>query len=66
MEIGILGVGHIGKTLTRRLSAAGHDVKVANSRGPHTSEADALPSSGRAVTAAEAAADVDVMLLSMP
>ncbi|MGW0570836.1 MULTISPECIES: NAD(P)-binding domain-containing protein [Streptomyces] len=56
----------MGKTLTRRLSAAGHDVKVANSRGPHTSEADALSSGWRSVTAAEAAADVDVMLLSMP
>ncbi|WP_213089780.1 NAD(P)-binding domain-containing protein [Streptomyces tauricus] len=55
MEIGTSGVGHIGKTLTQRLSAAGHAVKVANSRGPHTIEADALPSGGRAVTAAEAA-----------
>ena len=34
MKIGILGVGHIGKTLAQRFSAAGHDVKVANSRGP--------------------------------
>ena len=33
MNIGILGTGHIGKTLARKLSAAGHDVKVANSRG---------------------------------
>ncbi len=66
MKIGILGVGHIGKTLTQRLSAAGHDVKVANSRGPHTIEADALSSGGRAVTAAEAVADVDVVILSIP
>ncbi|GAA4789865.1 NADPH-dependent F420 reductase [Streptomyces ziwulingensis] len=66
MKIGILGVGHIGKTLTQRLSAAGHDVKVANSRGPHTIEADVLSSGGRAVTAAEAAADVDVVILSIP
>ncbi|WP_448868794.1 NAD(P)-binding domain-containing protein [Enterobacter ludwigii] len=29
LKIGILGTGHIGKTLTRRLSAAGHQVKVA-------------------------------------
>lgn len=41
-------------------------MKVANSRGPHTSEADALSSGWRSVTAAEVAADVDVMLLSMP
>ncbi len=40
MKIGILGTGHIGKTLVTKLSAAGHDVKVANSRGPETIDAD--------------------------
>ena len=34
LNIGILGAGHIGKTLARKLAQAGHDVKVANSRGP--------------------------------
>jgi predicted dinucleotide-binding enzyme len=66
MKIGILGTGHIGKTLVRKLSAAGHDVKVANSRGPDTIEADVLSSGGRAVTAAEAVANVDVVILSIP
>ena len=66
MKIGILGTGHIGKTLVRKLSAAGHDVKVANSRGPDTIEADVLSSGGRAVTAAQAVADVDVVILSIP
>src|SRR5215207_3930650 len=66
MKIGILGTGHIGKTLVRKLSAAGHDVKVANSRGPETIEADVLSSGGRAVTAAEAVVDVDVVILSIP
>ena len=36
MKIGIIGAGHIGGTLTRRLRALGHDVAVANSRGPET------------------------------
>src|SRR5215213_11437627 len=66
MRIGVLGTGHIGKTLVRKLSAAGHDVKVANSRGPDTIEADVLAFGGRAVTAAEAVADVDVVILSIP
>jgi 8-hydroxy-5-deazaflavin:NADPH oxidoreductase len=66
MKIGILGVGHIGKTLTRQLSAAGHGVKVANSRGADTIEVDALVSGGRAVSAAEAVAEVDVVILSIP
>jgi phosphoglycerate dehydrogenase-like enzyme len=34
MKIGLLGTGYMGKTLARELAAAGHDVKVANSRGP--------------------------------
>jgi 8-hydroxy-5-deazaflavin:NADPH oxidoreductase len=36
MKIGILGGSHIGGTLSRRLSALGHEVFVANSRGPET------------------------------
>ncbi|MFD3607015.1 NADPH-dependent F420 reductase [Streptomyces atroolivaceus] len=66
MKIGILGTGNIGKTLIRRLSAAGHEVKAANSRGPETIEADVLASGGRAVTAAEAVVDVDAVILSVP
>ena len=65
MRIGILGVGHIGKTLAQKLSAAGHDVKVANSRGPDTIEADALKNGATAVTSAEAVQDVDVVIISV-
>ena len=36
MKIGIIGAGQIGGTLTRRLTALGHQVVVANSRGPET------------------------------
>ena len=36
MRIGIIGAGNIGGTLTRRLRALGHEVAVANSRGPET------------------------------
>lgn len=66
MRIGILGAGHIGKTLVQRLSAAGHDVKVANSRAPETIEPDVLASGGSPVWAAEAVVDVDVLILSIP
>lgn len=66
MKIGIIGTGHIGKTLVQRLSEAGHEVKVANSRGPETIEAEVLAFGGRAVTAAEAVEGVDVVILSVP
>lgn len=66
MKIGILGVGTIGTTLARKLAAAGHDVKVANSRGPETIKPEVLETGARAVTAKDAASDVDVVILSMP
>lgn len=66
MKIGILGTGNIGKTLVRELSAAGHEVKVANSRGPETIERALLSSGACAATTAEALADVEVVILSIP
>jgi 8-hydroxy-5-deazaflavin:NADPH oxidoreductase len=66
MKIGILGTGHIGSTLVSKLSAAGHDVRVANSRGPDTISASLLKDGARAVTAAEAVVGVDVVILSTP
>lgn len=66
MKIGILGTGHIGKTLVTALSAAGHDVKAANSRGPETIEPVLLSAGARAVTTREALEDVDVVILSIP
>jgi 8-hydroxy-5-deazaflavin:NADPH oxidoreductase len=32
MKIGVIGTRNIGGTVARKLSAAGHDVRVANSR----------------------------------
>ena len=66
MKIGILGTGNIGQTLVTRLSAAGHDVKVANSRGPETIDPDILKDGARAVTSAEAVTGVDVVIMSTP
>ena len=51
MNIGIIGAGHIGGTLTRRFSAVGHTVFVANSRGPETLRTLAAETGARAVTA---------------
>ena len=66
MKIGILGVGFIGETLVRKLSAAGHDVRVANSRGPETIRELAEDTGATAVTTAEALQDVDAIILSIP
>src|SRR5215471_20161332 len=36
MKIGVIGAGNIGSALTRHFTRLGHDVVVANSRGPET------------------------------
>ncbi|RJT75736.1 NADP oxidoreductase [Arthrobacter cheniae] len=66
MRIGILGAGSIGSTLARKLAAAGHEVKVANSRGPETIEADLLASGATAVEASTVVQDVEVLITSIP
>lgn len=66
MKIGIIGAGHIGGTLTRRLAALGHDVSVANSRGPETLSALAAETGARAVTVHEAARGKDVVIVAIP
>lgn len=66
MKIGILGTGNIGATLVKDLAAAGHNVKVANSRGPETIPAELLSTGAQAVTKEEALSDVEVVILSIP
>lgn len=66
MKIGILGAGTIGSVLAHRLATAGHDVKIANSRGPETIDAQVLETGAKAATAEDAARGVDVLILSMP
>ncbi|ONN68658.1 NADPH-dependent F420 reductase [Pseudomonas oryzihabitans] len=66
MKIGILGTGNIGKTLVIKLSEAGHDVKVANSRGPESIDASILANGAKAETAEEALNNVEVVILSIP
>ena len=55
MKIGIIGAGQIGGTLTRRLTALGHQVSVANSRGAETLADLAAETGAKPVSVAEAA-----------
>lgn len=66
MKIGIIGAGNIGSTLTRRLSALGHQVSVANSRGPETLTGLAGESGAKAVTVQEAARGGDIVIVTIP
>ncbi len=66
MKIGIIGAGHIGGTLTRRFRVLGHEVAVANSRGPETLAALAAETGARAVHVREAAQDAAVVIVTIP
>ncbi len=59
-------IGNIGGNLTRRLTALGHDVSVANSRGPETLADLATETGATAVHAAEAAKGADVVVVTIP
>jgi hypothetical protein len=66
MKIGIIGAGNIGGNLTRRLTGLGHDVRVANSRGPETLADLAAETGAQAVTAAEAVEGRDLVIVTIP
>ncbi|MFC9062906.1 NADPH-dependent F420 reductase [Streptomyces sp. NPDC057074] len=66
MKIGIIGAGNIGGNLTRRLTALGHDVSVANSRGPETLAALAEETGATPVLATQAARGAEVVVVTVP
>jgi 8-hydroxy-5-deazaflavin:NADPH oxidoreductase len=66
MQIGIIGAGFIGGTLARRLRELGHDVNVSNSRSPETLADLASETGATAVWAGDAAADADLVIVSIP
>ena len=66
MKIGIIGAGQIGGTLTRRLTALGHKVFVANSRGPETLADLAAETGATAVSVPEAVRGVGLIVVTIP
>jgi predicted dinucleotide-binding enzyme len=66
MKIGIIGAGMIGGTLARRLVNLGHEVVIANSRGPETIRELAADAGATAVTAAEAARRGEIVIVTIP
>src|SRR6476469_4355116 len=66
MKIGIIGAGQIGGTLARRLTAAGHQVFIANSRGPETLAGLAGETGAKPVTVREAVRAGDLVIVTIP
>lgn len=66
MNIGIIGSGYIGTTLTRALTALGHTVYLSNARSPETlktleAETGSIPS-----TVEESASKGEVVIVTIP
>ena len=66
MKIGIIGAGQIGGALTRRFTALGHQVFVANSRGPGTLAGLARETGASPVSVTGAARSGDVVVVTIP
>src|SRR4051794_39310017 len=66
MDIGIIGSGNIGSALARQLTALGHRVSIANSRGPASLAGLAAETGATATTVKEAAHAQDLVIVSIP
>jgi hypothetical protein len=66
VRIGIIGAGHIGATLTRRLRALGHAVAVANSRGPASLARLASDTGAEPVAVGGAVRGRDLVVIAIP
>ena len=66
MKIGIIGTGNIGGGLTRRFTALGHTVFIANSRGPDSLRDLATQTGATPVSVQEAARSGEVVIVTIP
>jgi predicted dinucleotide-binding enzyme len=66
MRIGIIGAGAVGGTLARRLAERGHQVSIANSRGPQSLAAFAAEIGATPVSVVEAANAGEIVILAIP
>lgn len=66
MKIGIIGAGQIGGTLAQKLHGLGHEVEIANSRGPASLATFAAQAGVKAVTVEDAVKGKDLIIVSIP
>jgi predicted dinucleotide-binding enzyme len=66
MRIGVIGSGNIGATAAKLFTAAGHEVAIANSRGPDSLAAVAEETGARPATVDDAAGFGELVLVAVP
>jgi len=65
-KIGIIGSGNVGGALARLFTKAGHEVAIANSRGPASLADLARETDARPVTVAETAQNSEIVVVAVP
>jgi predicted dinucleotide-binding enzyme len=66
MKVGVIGSGHIGATVARRLVDSGHEVAISNSRGPDSLHDLATAIGAKPATVEDAAQFGDVVVEAIP
>jgi predicted dinucleotide-binding enzyme len=66
MRIGVIGAGAIARTLASHLAKRGHQVSIANSRGPESLTALAAEIGATPVSAVDAANAGEIVIISIP
>ena len=66
MKIGVIGTGNIGGTLAHKLTTAGHQVRVANSKGPDDVRPFADEIGAEAADTHGAVDGVELVILAIP
>jgi 8-hydroxy-5-deazaflavin:NADPH oxidoreductase len=66
MRIGIIGAGNMGATLAAQLTRLGHQVAIANSRGPQTLAGVAAQTGAAPVPVTDVTSKADVVIVAIP
>jgi 8-hydroxy-5-deazaflavin:NADPH oxidoreductase len=66
MKIGIIGAGNIGSTLAQRFAERGHEVQIANSRGPESLADVERQTGAKAAEAHDTVKGADVVVVTIP
>ena len=66
MRIGIIGAGNMGATLAAQLTRLGHQVVIANSRGPQTLASVAAHTGAAPVPITQITSKADVVIVAIP
>lgn len=66
MKIGIIGAGNIGANLAKKLASSGHEIKLANSKGPESIRDLARDVGATAVSSEDAVVGVEAIVVSIP